>query len=572
MFTQTSLSSSAPALSTQNAKPEIVRRSAGFHPSIWGDQFLSYASNPVVENEEEKREHDLLKGKLKEKLMTAAENKSLIEDKETLDLIDLIQRLCVSYHFEKEISRILEQIMQLVTHNDHDHNHDDGDLYTTSLRFRLLRQNGYRIPCGVFNKFKDSEGNFKESLICDVKGMLSLYEAAHLRIQGEDILDEALSFTSTQLGAAKTTITTTNPSLAAQVAHALKQPIRKGLPRLQARRFMPVYEADPCHDKTLLTFAKLDFNMLQRLHQKEVGEITKWWKDIDFSNKMPFARDRVVECYFWTLGVYFEPKYTLGRKIFNKVIAMTSVLDDIYDVYGTLDELEIFTEAILRWDINTISQLPSYMQIYYQAFIDVYSEMEAQMEVEDKLYCVPYAKEVMKKLVRAYHQESKWFHANYVPPMEEYMSVALVSSGYEVLAATSFVGMGDVVTKDSFEWLFNYPKIITASLIMGRLMNDIVGHKFEQKRGHVASAVECYVKQYGGTEEEAVEEFRKQITNAWKDINEECLCPTAVPMPLLTRVLNLARVLEVIYNIDDCYTNSKLIVKDIASLLINPVP
>jgi hypothetical protein len=47
----------------------------------------------------------------------------------------------------------------------------------------------------------DSKGKFKESLMDDARGMLSLYEATHLRVHGEDILDEALVFTTTHLEA-----------------------------------------------------------------------------------------------------------------------------------------------------------------------------------------------------------------------------------------------------------------------------------------------------------------------------------------------------------------------------------
>ena len=43
------------------------------------------------------------------------------------------------------------------------------------------------------------------------------------------------------------------------------------------------------------------------------------------------------------------------------------------------------------------------------------------------------------------------------------------------------------------------------------------------KREHVASVVECYMKQHGAIEEEAITELYEQIKNAWKDVNEECL-------------------------------------------------
>ena len=70
---------------------------------------------------------------------------------------------------------------------------------------------------------------------------------------------------------------------------------------------------------------------------------------MDFSTKLPFARDRVVEGYFWPLGVFFEPQFALGRRMLTKSIAMFTVIDDIYDAYGTLSELELFTRVIQRY-------------------------------------------------------------------------------------------------------------------------------------------------------------------------------------------------------------------------------
>ncbi|CAL9144342.1 unnamed protein product, partial [Musa hybrid cultivar] len=72
-------------------------------------------------------------------------------------------------------------------------------LYETALRFRLLRQEGYHVTTDVFNKFKDEEGNLVSTLKDDPKGLLSLYNAAYLRIHEETILDQAISFTRDQL-------------------------------------------------------------------------------------------------------------------------------------------------------------------------------------------------------------------------------------------------------------------------------------------------------------------------------------------------------------------------------------
>ncbi|KAF7851626.1 hypothetical protein BT93_L3451 [Corymbia citriodora subsp. variegata] len=217
--------------------------------------------------------------------------------------------------------------------------------------------------------------------------------------------------------------------------------------------------------------------------------------------------------------------------------------------------------------------LPEYMQAYYKVLLDLYDEIGNELAAKGRSYRLIYAKEAMKKQARGYFHEAKWFHTGYTPTLEEYMPLALLTTGYEEIAVTSLVGMGDVVTRDAFEWLLGDCKILRASKIICRLMDDISSHQFEQKRGHIASSVELLMKENGISEKEAEEELQKRVVDAWKDINEEFLRPTAVPTPILMRILNLSRVIDVLYTNGDHYTHSKTKLKEhIISLYVNPLP
>lgn len=81
--------------------------------------------------------------------------------------------------------------------------------------------------------------------------------------------------------------------------------------------------------------------------------------------ELSFARDRAVEGYIWALGVYYEPKYSLARIMLAKVIALATVLDDMYDIYATLDELQLFTEAIERFDTLQLLDVLNYCCFFY---------------------------------------------------------------------------------------------------------------------------------------------------------------------------------------------------------------
>ncbi|WMV34445.1 hypothetical protein MTR67_027830 [Solanum verrucosum] len=533
------------------------RHLANFHSNVWGYNFLSYTSQLTEITTQEKLEVDEYKEKVMNMLMEIHDNNT-----QKLVLIDTIQRLGVSYHFHNEIETSIQNIFDASSQ----HSENNDNLHVVSLRFRLVRQQGHYISSDVFKQFVESDGKFKKTLNNDVQALLSLYEAAQMRVHGEDILEEALTFTTTHL---ESMIPMLNNPLKVQIIEALSHPIHKVMPRLGARKYIDIYENMESHNHLLLKFSKLDFNMLQKQHQRELSELTSWWKDLDLASKVPYARDKLVEGYTWTLGLYFEPEYSRARRMLVKVFKMLSICDDTYDAYATFDELVLFTNAIQRWDINAMDSLPPYLRPFYQAILEIFDEMEEELTKEGKSDRVYYGKFEMKKLARAYFKEAEWLNAGYIPNCDEYIKNAIVSTTFMAVGTTSLIGMEEFITKDTFEWITNEPSILRASSTICRLMDDISDHETDQQRGHVAFVIECYMNEYGASKQEAYVKFRKEVKNAWKDINKALLRPIEVPIFVLERILNLARTMDTFFqDEEDGYTNSNSKCKDIITLLL----
>uniref|UniRef100_A0A6N2KI82 Isoprene synthase, chloroplastic n=1 Tax=Salix viminalis TaxID=40686 RepID=A0A6N2KI82_SALVM len=538
------------------------RRSGNFPPSLWGCSFASF-SFPKTEFESYNRQVEELKENVKDMLIKSKE-----DPVENIEFINLLCRLGVSYHFDSEIENSLTEIFDDLPNLLEKH---DYDLYTLSLLFRVLRQHGFKMPCVVFEKFKDTNGEFKKTMINDVKGILSLYEASFLSVHGEQILDEAHVFTRANL---ESSAMQSSQRLGDHIRNALIRPFHKGTPRIEARKYISFYEEDESRNDTLLKLAKIDFNRVQLLHKQELSILSRWWNDLNFAEELPYARDRIVEIYFSMNGIHFEPQYAFSRMMTSKYTKFISLVDDTYDAHASFEEIQHFTDAVERCTMDAIDQLPAdYMKVLYIALLNLFNETENDMGKQGRSYASYYVKEAFKEVVRCYHAEAEWVDKCHVPTFDEYVLNGLVTSGYGAVMAASFLGLEEVAGVEEYEWLKSNPKIIKAAKMIGRLMNDIVGHEDEQKRGDCASGVECYMKQYNISEKKAIEEIQKMNAAVWKDINEDCMRPTKAPMLLLQLLVNLVRATEVIYaNGDDAYT-IPLSVKDYVSLLfIEPVP
>nr|QSK97107.1 terpene synthase [Curcuma wenyujin] len=238
-----------------------------------------------------------------------------------------------------------------------------------------------------------------------------------------------------------------------------------------------------------------------------------------------------------------------------------SLMDDIFDNYSTLQESQLLTEAIQRWEPQAIDEVPEYLKDFYLKLLRTFKEFENELE-SDEQYRISFLQDEIKALSRSYIIDSKWGIEKYVPTLEEHLSNSLVTSVHPVLICAFYVGMDQVTSKEVFEWVASFPKILEASSMIGRIMNDITSHKSEQQKEQAASTVECYMKEFATDEKEAYKNLMEMVEDAWKDHNKDCLNPTQVPRLIIEIIVNFSRVAEEVYKYTDGYTDSKTTMKD----------
>ncbi|XP_020100321.1 alpha-terpineol synthase, chloroplastic-like [Ananas comosus] len=185
----------------------------------------------------------------------------------------------------------------------------------------------------IFDRFKDEKGNFKSNLSDQIKSLLSLYEASYLAAEGEDTLIEAQNFTIQHLN-----------DFLLYSSHENE--------KLHTRWFINAYEKEEKMRPVLLAFAKLDFNVVQNLYKGELKDVSR-----------------------------------LAQTKANSLIA---AVNNVYDVYGSPDELELLTKAVDRWNALDINQLPEYMKVCFLALFNTTSDIAYETMKEKGLNILPF--------------------------------------------------------------------------------------------------------------------------------------------------------------------------------------
>nr|UPQ49779.1 ent-kaurene synthase [Azolla filiculoides] len=509
---------------------------------------------------------------------------------ERLWMVDQLERLGISRYFKCEIKQCLDYVYKHWTNKgiswSSDANIVDGD--DTAMAFRLLRLHGYNVSPEVFENFK-TEGSFfcfEGQTSQSISGLFNLYRASQVMFPNESILKEMNLFTKSFLSdkQKKNTIKdkwVITKSLKGEVEYALKHPWSQSLPRVEARHYIDQYGVDDVwigkslyrmffvNNQVFLDLAKADYNLCQSYHKKELKEILSWNKLCQF-DKLNFARQKPIECYFSASATLFAPEFSRARVVWTTTCILTTLIDDYFDVKGALDELVLFYDAIQRWDPQLMKTLSNDGKILFLGLYKTINDISKQAFIAQRRDISSHLMNFWIRWIKSILVEAKWKHAKYSPSLEEYMCNAKISIALEPIVQSTLFFLDELVSEEQIMHE-DCLKIMDILSIIGRLNNDIQGYKRENKQGKLTS-LNIYLKESPKlAEKDAIEYFKSSIDENMTLLIEEYLRDSTLPTKCKLLHLNMAKILNLFYNGIDGLSSKTAMSQYVNDVLFRPI-
>ncbi|CAN6277382.1 unnamed protein product [Urochloa humidicola] len=476
--------------------------------------------------------------------------------REIMVTIDNIKRLCIDHYFEKEIQSAMGACIDLIY---------SDDLFDATLAFRLMREAGHHVSADdVLRRFTDDSGEFKLSLSKDIRGLLSLHDMSHLDIREEASLYKAKEFSSKHLACS---IRYLEPGLARYVRQSLDHPYHLSLMQYKARHHLSYLQSLPTRDAAMEELAIAEFQLNKRLHQKEMHEVKRWWMDLGLCHEIPVVRDQMLKWYMWPMTILEGSSLSIYRIEATKIISLVYVVDDIFDLVGTAEELSLFTEAIKIWNTAAADLLPSGIRTCYKAIYTSTNKIANMVEEEHGFNPVNHLKNAWAVLFDGFMVEARWLSTDKVPTAEEYLRNGAITSGVPLAFAHIFAMLGYDHSNEAAEVAEHIPSVISCPAKILRLWDDMGSAEDEAQDGLDGSYRDFYLMENPScTPGDAEAHMRGLISREWEELNRECFSRRTFSSRFTQACLNTARMVSVMYSYDK--EQRLLVLEEYAKMLL----
>ncbi|CAN1290545.1 Ent-kaurene synthase 5, chloroplastic [Linum perenne] len=254
-----------------------------------------------------------------------------LEIRPRLSIVDNLDRLGVARYFTNEIKMVLDHTYQCWLRGDEELFLDPT---TCAVAFRLLRVYGYDVS----SVSEDCFFNSLQGYLKDTTAILELHRASQIIYLEEPILEAqnawTRNFLQRQLSDGSINADQPGGSITTkvinQVHDALNHPYHVDLDRFCHRRSIDHYN--------------IDNTWISK---------TSYWVMEKRLDRLSFARQKLEYCYFSAAATLYAPELSDARISWAKNGVLTTVVDDFFDVAGSMDEL-----------VNLVQLLDKYVNLH----------------------------------------------------------------------------------------------------------------------------------------------------------------------------------------------------------------
>ncbi|CAN1223509.1 Ent-kaur-16-ene synthase, chloroplastic [Linum perenne] len=504
-----------------------------------------------------------------------------------LEMVDNLVKLGIHQYFEPEITFILEDIYKCWMERDEELFLDIGCL---AKAFRLLRLNGYHVSSGL-----DRQEDYVKSVSTQYKStetVLEMYKASlNTILPSEPILDRIKDWTSSYLRQTSSSLPLNTDSAEDWKEYALKYPYAS-LERIENRYNIEIADVDNNNVKLLKTsyryidliylfspFISIKSTFIYVLMNElnlELG--CRWVKDYRIE-ELKFARQKVVYGFFAAAAILFLPEHADARSSWAKNTVLVTLVDDLFDVGGSEEELLNFIELVKAWDGHkSVGFCSEQVEIVFKAVYDTTNEYVAKASLVQGRCVKDHFMEMWLVLVDCMWAEYVRGRDKIVPTMEEYIATGYVSVALGPVILVPMYFLGSQISEEAIKSK-EYDDLFMHVSVVARLLNDLatIGREMEQGKENGLALV---MMQENGkiTEEEArrtiqriIEKHRKELLRmvVLKQGEEEEV--SIVPREVKEVFWQTSKIVHMFYMSKDGFSSPHEMMAAIDSVIYKPI-
>ncbi|CAN1223527.1 Ent-kaur-16-ene synthase, chloroplastic [Linum perenne] len=321
-----------------------------------------------------------------------------------------------------------------------------------------------------------------------------------------------------------------------------------------------------------------DYNRCQSIQRKELELLEKWVKDYRIE-ELKFARQKVVYGFFAAAAILFLPEHADARSSWAKNTVLVTLVDDLFDVGGSEEELLNFIELVKAWDGHkSVGFCSEQVEIVFKAVYDTTNEYVAKASLVQGRCVKDHFMEMWLVLVDCMWAEYVRGRDKIVPTMEEYIATGYVSVALGPVILVPMYFLGSQISEEAIKSK-EYDDLFMHVSVVARLLNDLatIGREMEQGKENGLALV---MMQENGkiTEEEArrtiqriIEKHRKELLRmvVLKQGEEEEV--SIVPREVKEVFWQTSKIVHMFYMSKDGFSSPHEMMAAIDSVIYKPI-